>query len=178
MVMTITEALAEIKLITNKLMKKKEWCVTNVVRFKHAPDPYADKGGTKVVMSQELQSIEDLEGRIAAIRTAIMKANLENTADVMGTTKTIYEWLVWRKEIASNKRSFLQQIYSTAKNSVDRHAASPQVCKSESGVVTLVEMEVNVDYGDYNNKAAYVLEVFDKLDGILSLKNATITIEA
>lgn len=174
---TITEALAEVKLINNKIAKQREWVQGNLLRQKHMPDPMAAKGGTKTVILQELQSIEDLEKRLAHIRIAIMQANLSNRAEVMGVTKSIYEWLVWKKEVAPLKKIFLNNIYTSTKVELERFNRNPQYYRNvDADKNILVELETNVDYMEYASKGATVGEILDKLDGVLSLKNSTITI--
>ncbi len=61
---------------------------------------------------------------------------------------------------------------------MDSLAKAPRLYKtSDEMAPTLVEIEPNLDYMSFANKAATVGEILDKLDGILSLKNATLLID-
>lgn len=174
--MTITEALAELKLIANKVAKKREWVSSNVIKYKQAPDAYEKDGGIKEKMKQELQSIKDLQEKLVKTRSAIMRANLDNIVDIMGESKSIYEWLVWRKDVARDQAQMHGSIYSVVKREIEKAAETPRVLKSEEGVNVLVEIEPNLDYQAHNERSILVQEILDKLDGVLSLKNATITV--
>ncbi len=177
MTMTITEALAELKLITNKVAKKQEWVLQNLVKPKHIADPLVDKGGLVAVMKQEMQAINDLQTRAVVIRRSIMASNIATQATVLEVTKTIYEWLVWKKDIAQNKNRFLSSIYANTKREFDKIANQPQAAKTDDNKTILIELEANTDYMQCTTDAAYIQEILDKLDGVLSLKNATTTIE-
>jgi hypothetical protein len=175
--MTITEALAEIKLLNDKIAKKRAFVLDNLVRIKQLPDALASQGGTPTVISSEVQAITDLEARLIKIRSAIMKANLLNIAECNGQTQTLYDWLVWKREVASARRGFYEQIYSYTKRKLDELQKSPQVLQNETGQKVLVEPETALPYMEYATKYSGVNEVLNKLDGILSLKNATVLIE-
>lgn len=175
--MTITEALAEIKLINDKVNKKRGIVMDNLVRAKHIPDSLITKGGTPAVIASEVQSIIDLEARLSKIRCAIMAANLANTAECNGITDTLYGWLVWKREVARNRASFYEQIYSQTKRKIDQAVTQVQVYKNDAGTPLVVEWETALPYMEYATKHNDVTETLNKLDGILSLKNATIMIE-
>ena len=179
MPMTITEALAEIKLISNKLEKKRQFVLQNTMKVKQAPDSMAADGGIKQVIQSELQSIADLEDRLCGLRWAIMRTNTTEIIEIMGKVRTLYEWLVWRKEVSNNQKYFYKQIYDVTKNEMDSLAKAPRLYKpNDDSTPTLVEIEPNLDYMSYAAKAATVGEILDKLDGILSLKNATLLVDA
>lgn len=175
--MTITEALAEIKLINDKIQKKQAYVLDNLTRVRQQPDPLASKGGTSIVIAAEVQSIGDLESRLTKIRAAIMQANLSNMAECRGTTMPIYEWLVWKREVAKSLSNFYQQIYNNTKRKVDEIQRAPQLFKNDGDKPVLVELEVALPYMDYATKYSDVIETLNKLDGLLSLKNATITVD-
>ena len=174
---TITEALAEIKLINDKIQKKQSFVLGNLTRVRQVADPLASKGGTSVVIASEVQSIADLETRLAKIRTAIMLANLNNTAECGGETKSLYEWLIWKREVAGKRSQFYNQIYNDTKRKVDEIQRQPQLFKADGDKPVLVELEASLPYMDYAAKYSSVVETLNKLDGILSLKNATVMVE-
>lgn len=177
--MTITEALAEIKLITSKLEKKRTRVLGNLMRCANQVDPLEHEGGSVKYLESEMQSIAALEENLIKIRGAIMSANLLHVAEIMGKTKTIYEWLVWKREIVNPMKSFYQLIYTKTKESVDYADKNPHVLrKPEPGTMPeLAKMEPNLNYMEFSKKHEEVSDILSKLDGVLSLKNATIVIE-
>lgn len=177
MTMSITEALAEIKLIQNKLQKKQQWVLQNLTKARHTTDPFASTGGIQKAAQAELQAIADLEKRMLIIRKAIMQSNVLTEATVLDKTQTIYEWLVWKKEIAKQSALFSQTIYTHTKSALDKIAHTPQAAKVEDNKTILVELDANTDYMKASVDAAYIQEILDKLDGVLSFKNATTQVE-
>ncbi len=175
--MTITEALAEIKLINDKIAKKRSFVLDNLVRIKQLPDALTSQGGTQAVLVADVQAISDLETRLVKIRSAIMKANLENTAEVNGQVLSIYDWLVWKREVAPSKRGFYEQVYNYTKRKLEELQKSPQILKNDQGQTQLVEPETGLPYMEYAEKYSAVNEMLNKLDGVLSLKNATVLVE-
>jgi hypothetical protein len=177
--MTITEALAEIKLITSKLEKKRARVWDNLIRIEQQEDPLKHEGGSVAYLASEVQSIAALEENMIKIRGAIMSANLLHVAEVMGKTQTIYEWLVWKREIVTNIKAFYQVIYTKTKEKLEYARKTPQVIAKPDASVTpeLAKIEPNLNYMEFSKKYEEVCDILSKLDGVLSLKNATIMIE-
>jgi hypothetical protein len=177
--MTITEALAEIKLINSKLEKKRARVLDNLIRVEQQEDPLKHEGGSVAYLGSEVQSIEALEENIIKIRGAIMSANLLHVAEVMGKTKAIYEWLVWKREVVGMMQSFYQAIYTKTKERLEHAKKNPQVmAKPDSNVnPELAKLAPNLNYMEFSKKYEEVCDILSKLDGVLSLKNATIVIE-
>lgn len=174
---TITEALSEINLIKKKIEKKKETVLANLARAKHMPDPFKDDGGSAVAMAAHIQSVNDLNHRLVRIRGAISQANILNGIHINGETRTIQDWLTWKREVSAGENKFLSDISRMTKSSMEHWAKSPQVYKDDSGGTHLVEFENNVDYAKLLKEVEKFTEILEKLDGQLSLKNATITID-
>jgi hypothetical protein len=175
--MTITEALAEIKLCERKLEKKWDAVKTNTHRFEHVKDPYASEGGSKVAISREVQSIKDIEERIVKIRTAIADANVQNKLTLGENTRSIYEWLTWKREIAENQKKFYKDISSRLKAVIDKESQNPTAYKDEENRVHLAKLDLNLDYPYFQTLDQKLSDTLETLDGKLSLKNATIVIE-
>jgi hypothetical protein len=177
--MTITEALAEIKLINSKLEKKRTRVLSHLVRRTDQDDPLKAEGGSVNFIASEIQAIVALESNIIAIRAAIMSANLHHSAEVMGKTKTLFEWLVWKREVVENIKKFYDSIYKNAKFEVEKSRANPSVKMKpdQNTIPELVLVEPNLNYMEFSKKHEEVCDMLAKLDGILSLKNATIVVE-
>src|SRR5258706_16418716 len=118
---TITEALAELKTLEARIVKKRAFVVSNLGRQKKYEDPLVKDGGSSEVIARERQAIRDLEGRGVMIRAAITKANQATEIEVEGFRRPIHEWLIWRREVAKNQKAFLDQISSSVRSI--RHTA-------------------------------------------------------
>lgn len=171
---TITEALAEIKLITKKLESKGKFVTTNLTRYKHVPDKIGD---SEKKLNEEMQSINDLYKRMVKIRNVISKANLANTIKIADEEMPITDWLSWKREVAQGQKILYLNIQSTLKREIDKVEMSPQGYKDADGNNKFFELVCNLSYPEYVTKTQEVQEKLDKLDGLLSLKNATIVVE-
>ncbi len=173
---TITEALAEIPTIEKRIEKKREFVKNYLYRKSSIRDPHEKDGGSSELIARERQAIFDLQDRLIKIRSVIQKANSENTILIGNETKTISDWLTWRREIAPKEQYFLSIITEDLKRM--RHKAMNEgvgVTDKDSGfsrdyVVNVNELELSKEIEDLEF-------VLGTLDGQLSLKNATITID-
>ena len=175
--MTITEALSEINLIKKKLEHKKKSVMNLLVRADHMKDPYEDQGGTPAFLLREVQALCDLEDYFIRIRSGISQANLSNLITIGGLSKTIHDWLTWKREISKEQVSFVNTIVHQVKETLDISGKKPQVYADAEGKTHLVHYKVNLDYPAWVKKQEHLAEIFEKLDGQLSLKNATIVIK-
>lgn len=174
---TITEGLAEITLIEKKLERKRTFVLANLTRAKHIPDPFEKDGGAAKALAAELQSYNDLQNRLIQIRKAVAEANLANSVTLNDETRTISEWLTWKREVASTAKDFASAIARELKSKMDQAQSNPGAYKDETGAVKLVEYVFNAEYPEVVKKSELLHDTYEKLDGLLSLKNATIFIE-
>lgn len=174
--MTITEALSEINLIQKKIDKKKEVVLGLTVKPKHIKDKIESEGGSRAYVISEIQSIYDLVRRHVAIRGAVAKANIETNITINDKSDSIHNWLTWRRDFAEKLIAFKTDIHKSVKAELDKLQRSPQVFKDDLGNTHLLELESNVDYQSFLKQAESEQEVYDKLDGQLSLKNATVVV--
>lgn len=172
--MTITEALAEIKLIGKKLDSKGDTILKNLTRFEHMPDVLGD---SKSVLAQEMQSMSDLWARHIKIRSAISKANLTETIKINDDEMTISEWITWKREISAKELNMCTNIRNKLKMETDRAASNPQAYKDADQNNQFFKLICNLSYHQYVERSQYIQERLDKLDGLLSLKNATTIVE-
>lgn len=173
---TITEALAELKTIGKRIEKKQQAVLQYLMRPEDKRDPLEKQGGSAQFVSSELQSIHDLQERMVSIRRAIQSANESNMIAVGGRTRSIADWLVWRREVAPVRERLLAQMRQSIdqqRNRVMQHGgsltASMSDAKSGDVIVNLNEQELSKDIEQLE-------EILGTLDGQLSLKNATVTI--
>lgn len=174
---TITEALAEIKTAQARIAKKREAVMRYFSRDSKLRDPLEQEGGSKEYVRKERQSIKDLEQRIVRIRSAIQAKNLETQLPINGTTRTLTEWLNWRREIANGQRMFLAQMAGQV-SQVRQHALrqGAKVTDSADGYAP-GDVVIAVGEQDLAKESEDMEAILSTLDGKLSLLNATVQVE-
>lgn len=170
---TLTEALAEIKTIANRIAKKHETIRRYLCRADLLIDPLDKQGGSQAVVAQELQGIRDLDERLVAIRAAIMRANLETKLTVEGISRSIYEWLIWRKEVAKGAKSRLDEM-ARGIESIRQQFSNEKQKASDGRAANVV---VSVDEQKLAKDREQMETILGGLDGQLSLLNATTQIK-
>lgn len=179
---TITEALAELKTIDKRILKKREFIGSNILRPEMVKDPLEKDGGSVTAIQRERQAIADLEQDKVNIRRAIAEANGRESITVEGKTRTISDWLVWRRDIAPSGLDFLKQLSNAIKNQrSEALKRGGQVIVAGSSppdrAPVAFDIVVNVSEQELSTQIEGFETVLGTLDGQLSLKNATITIE-
>lgn len=178
MSITITEALAEIKTIGKRIEKKREHILNYLVRQDAIKDQLEKDGGSPAVVARERQAIHDLGLRIVALRRGIQRANEKTDVTINGTTKTVADWLTWRRDVAPMERELLTRIRASilgARN--DAKSKGLAVVPAGSEATQPLDLIINVDEADLAKQIETMEETLGTLDGQLSLKNATVTIE-
>lgn len=175
--LTITEALSEINLLKKKLESARNEMRTNLIRAKHMPDTFAAEGGLLKHNEAVMQSITDMGLRLVSIRSAIARANLANTITIGSATRSIHDWLTWRREVMEADAKCISDILARLRTHNDTASRQPQVYKDAEGTVHLIEYELGLDIPALLKQVDAFTEVREKLDGQLSLKNATIVID-
>jgi hypothetical protein len=176
-IITITEALAEIPTISKRIEKKQEFIKSYLFRQSAVRDPHEKDGGSSVLIQRELQGIKDLQQRIIDIRSAIQEANAKHEITIEGVTRTIADWLTWRREIASGEQSFTKSLFSQLQQ-IRQQAQQKgvNVLTSDKGEFS-ADFVININEKELADKLENLEIVLGTLDGQLSLKNATILIE-
>lgn len=176
--MTITEALAELKTIDKRVEKKQEFVLGYLWRQRGMVDPHEKAGGSVAFVAQEQQGIRDLLERKVAIRDAINQANAREVILVGGVTRSIAQWLTWRREAAPK----LQQLMASQQQKINQVRQEAQrkgvslVAGGGGGEGQLTDILVNVDEKILAEQIERLEETLGTLDGLFSLKNATTTI--
>lgn len=179
MTITITEALAEIKTIGKRLEKKRANVLQFLARQDGIKDPLEKEGGSVSFIAAERQAIADLGSRIVGLRAGIQKANEANSITIAGKTRSIADWLIWRRDVASGEGAFLNQIRAQL-NGVRQQALKQQSTVVAPGSVATspADYVVNLDEQELARQIEAHEEMLGTLDGQLSLKNATTQIAA
>ncbi len=173
--MTITEALAETKLVANKIKSKFNFVGNNLLRPADRLDPLANDGGSEKIIAEEMQAIEDLFTRQVKVRSAIRNANEVEPLTVEGTLMSIADWLVWRREVLPVKKNILAKWQSAIINQ-RREVAQPKGFQAAQ-VVTGEDLEVHLNEVKLQEEIEKLQAIEDRLDGLLSLKNAQVLVE-
>lgn len=172
---TITEALAELKLIDKKVDQKRKFIGQYLLRQEALKDPLEKDGGSVSAIVRERQAINDLLERKIAIRRGIQEANSSTRVTICGVERTISDWLTWRRDCAPALQGMLMGVATHINNT--RNEAQRKGLTVVSGVAEKpTDIVVNVNEQEVANATEKMEEVLGILDGQLSLKNATITI--
>lgn len=179
MALTITEALAEIKTINKRLASKRQFVTSYLWRQEALKDPL--EGGSAVAIKRERQAILDLEERIVALRIAIDKANNDTAITVAGQTRTIQQWLSWRRDVAPGQSAFLGEMrngIARMRQDAARKSLGVFEATGAEGKAKPQDIVVNIDEATLAAETEKMEEVLGALDGQLSLRNATTMIDA
>ena len=177
MKITITEALAEVKTIGKRIDKKKEFISQYVFRQEQVKDPLEKDGGSVTVLKRELQAIGDLQERLMRIRAGVIASNLATPISIDGRTRTVTDWLTWRKDIAPGATAMIAQLRQGIESTRQQMRAKGVTLGSASVDLKPTDIIVNVDEMSLAREAERLEETLGTLDGKLSLLNATTTID-
>lgn len=176
MELTITEALSEIKLTQAKIGKKREFVLEYLTRPSSRVDPLSESGGTTQMIAQQLQSIRDLQERVIGLRNAINRANNDNMISLNSVKRTIADWLVWKRDVWPGEANFWAKIgkdISNARYAMDYDGVRPH----KTGATTPDDLIVHIDEAEMMKIVEQLQDTENRLDGLLSLKNAQIMVE-
>lgn len=176
MAITITEALAEIKTIGKRIEKKQEFVLANLARQDGAKDLLEKDGGSVGVLLRERQAIDDLQMRIVALRRGIQRANDATGVLVADKTRSISEWLLWRRDVAPKRKEFLSKISTWLKNAREQAKRQGFNVVQPGAAQSFTDIVVNLDEGALAAEIELIEKILGDLDGQLSLKNATVAI--
>lgn len=174
MTQTITEALAEIKTIGKRLESKRQFVQDYLARQDAIRDPLQNQGGSVAAIRAERQGIADLEARVVAIRAAIQAANVATTVTIGEASRSIANWLTWRREVAPGHKQFLanlRAVLQSARQQATAKGIAVRPAGTSEGAPT--DLVVNIDEKALASEIEALETTLGALDGQLSLKNAT-----
>ena len=163
---SVTKALARIKTIESRLDQKRENVGAYAARDASRVDPIKEEGGSPAYVGRLLNSIRDLESDLVGVRTAIQKSNFENKLTVCGETKTVQEWLNWRREVLPARKMFLNDILRGV--DMDRRHLARRDRPDD--------LKVHFSEEQMREELAKLVEIEKTLDEELSVYNATVTV--
>jgi hypothetical protein len=182
MAQTITEALQELKTLQARLLKKRAAILGFLARDSRIKDPLEkEQGGSQGWIERERQAIADLETRVVMLRTAIQTANLNTPCEVGKVTRSVAEWLTWRREISDGSKAFLNSM----SNQINKVRADLQGRNRNVGLAIAQagaesappDVVVTLNERKLLTEQELMEEMLGDLDGRLSLLNATTTID-
>ena len=174
--MTITEALAELKTIAKRIASKRAAVTQYLFRDAVLRDPHEANGGSKAFVAAERQALRDLRQRYANIRIAINRVNMETAVELLGTTRTIAEWIVWKREIHTMHAEELNAIANSIKTVRTKAASLGKQISSDKDSTGPQDVIVNLVEAAVLKEAEELAATLSTLDGKLSLVNATVRI--
>jgi large subunit ribosomal protein L7/L12 len=173
--LTITEALSQIQAIDLQVAKKQQLIDAYLLRSGAIRDPLERDGGTQSVLAREHQAIAALLERKVLIRRAVQAANEQATITHEDQTRSIADWLVWKREIVARRSEFLNQIRFRIEQARRETAQPrPKVGEDSSRGSDLV---VHVNEKDLASELEALEERQGYLAGQIALKNATVLVE-
>lgn len=175
--LTITEALAELKTLEKRIEKKASAIGSFVLRQEAFKDPLEKQGGSVSFIAAERQAIADLQDNVVGIRAAIQAVNGTTMLSAGGTSRSITEWLIWRRDVAPKQQQFLASIRKGIDDVRKKALQSGQsMVTSATDATKATDIIVNVDEKKLAEEIEQLENTLGTLDGLLSLKNATVTI--
>jgi ribosomal protein L7/L12 len=174
-VLSISEALGQLAVIDLLIEKKQQLISAYLFRDAAVRDPLERHSpGAVEILAREYRSIQALLGRKVRIRRVVQSANEQATITHGDTTRSIADWLVWKREVVGDRSRFLQQLRNRieqARREALRHRpAGAEKAKGGDLVVNLNEQELSSELEALEELQGY-------LAGQLALKNATVTVE-
>lgn len=178
--LTITEALAEIKTIGKRIETKNAQLQGYLFRDSRMRDPMEKDGGSAEFIKREHQAVSDLQKRMVDLRLSIQKSNMTTRLAMDGQEMTVYEWLIWRREVAPGIRQHLMELWSalqTARRSAQSRGVNVVAAAAAiQGGNDHQELIVNINEQELAARREAIEKTLGDLDGRLSLINATTTI--
>ena len=145
MSITITEALAEIKTIGKRIDKKQDFIFGSLARQEGARDPLEKEGGAEVVLSRERQAINDLQTRIVSLRRGIQRANDATIVHIGEQSRSISDWLIWKRDVAPKRKDFLSKMSTGLKNMREQAKRQGQNVVAAGAAQQFTDIVVNID---------------------------------
>jgi hypothetical protein len=173
---TITEALAEVKLIGKKIEKKETFIATYLLRGAQVIDPLLKEGGSPEIIARELQAITDLQTTLVRIRTRIAAVNAPTPLTIGTVTRTVAEWLAWRRDVAPMERRLLTTIVNRVNAAREQAKRATGSLTSDTSSAQPTDIIVAMSELDIQQRVEALEEALGRLDGLLSLHNARTTI--
>ncbi len=173
---TITEALAELKTLDSRISTTEQFILNYAVRQGSTIDPLQGDGGSDVVIPSKLQSLADLLERKVAIRDAINLKNQHTMVEIAGISRTVAQWIIWRRETFKREITAYQKLQTKILDSRRQCVEKGLNLKEGEQPTSVQEVASFIPESEINTKIEQLREIESTLDGKLSLINAVTTV--
>lgn len=160
-VLTLSEALAQIDLLRRRSEQKQRFIEAHLLREERLRDVLAADGGTEAVLHRELESLARLRERHVLLRRLIQQAYAGASLTIGDVTRSVADWLAWKREVVTRRRMFLKQLLEEIRS---------------TRATVRVPVVVHLDEQQLASEAEKLEQVAGQFEGQLQLKNATLTI--
>jgi hypothetical protein len=154
--------------------KKRESVGQFLARQEGIKDPLEKEGGSEAFIKAERQSLTDLGFRVVALRRGIQLANEKTDITICGVTRTIADWLIWKRDVAAGEGQFLSRLRQSL-NQVREQARKNGASMLAPGAIAEkpTDFVVNINEQELAKEIEQHEEILGALYGQHSLKNAT-----
>ncbi len=175
---TITEALQELKTIDKRIVAARDFVMSYGVRQGSTIDPLDLEGGSHKAVPAKLDSIRDLLERKVVLRSAINAKNALTTVTVAGQSRTVADWIIWRREAFKQELDAWTALQRKVLEARTQCAGKAITLREDGNQPTKVnEASCFIPEGTIAKRISQLQEIESVLDGKLSVVNATTTIE-
>jgi hypothetical protein len=175
---TISEALQELKTLDKRIVSTRDFILAYGIRQGSTIDPLDMEGGSHKEIPNRLRQLKDLLERKVQIRIAINQANAETQASVCGQTRTVAEWIVWRRDAFKQELESWRALQRKVLDARQQATTKALTIKEDGTQPTKVnEVACFIPEGEISKRIVQLEEIESVLDGKLSVVNATTLIE-
>lgn len=162
---TVAEALGELAQIDQRLATKQQLIESFLVRDAALHDPLRNEGGTLSALAQEKAGLAALRERKVLLSRAIQTINAQTTLTFKDITRSIADWMAWKRDVLPTRTKFLQQLRGWI-------MWARSVPRTKAGAVV-----AQIDEKSLLEEIELLEEVQGWLQGQLNLKNAILTLD-
>lgn len=176
--LTLTEALQETKTLKERIQKKRERVTQFLCRTALMRDRMEEEGGEEEHVRRELQAISDMEERLLDVKHSIIVANSTTVVTVEGVTRTIEDWIHWKREVAPLRKSFIERVLKHVEELRQRFDQDRRSHSSNESIdPKSFNLVVNADERVLQKELEQLELILSSLDAKLSVKNAGTLVE-
>jgi large subunit ribosomal protein L7/L12 len=175
---TVAEALAEIETIGRRLDRKQQLVSAHLLRDQQYRDPLRLEGGSAATLTREMETIRALHERKILLRRLIQNAYERTMVTFGNQTRSLADWLAWRRDVSTRQTCFLNTVASHI--TAARSRAARSFARRSGGLAgdKPGDVIVHLNEQELAQQRETLVELLGYLAGQLTLKNATLTIEA
>lgn len=175
--MTITQALAERKIIRSRIEREYSEMSRYMVREDNRIDPLEKIGGSEKYIKERQQAIDALIERYVRMMKAIHVFNTSTMVEFAGRTRTVDEWLTYHKDLVSTQIGSCLLIQKVVDSALKTNDKVMVVAGKRGETEKPVQVVINTNPVAFNENISNLMEMKDRLWSMLSMLNAKTEIE-